>query len=38
VLDELACDLLVVKPARFANRVQRAGRGVRLATMPPAYA
>ena len=31
VLDHLACDLLVVKPRRFASRVPRAVRGARLA-------
>ena len=30
LLDQLSCDLLVVKPLRFANRVPRARRGVRL--------
>ena len=31
VLDDLPCDLLVVKPQRFANRVPRTKRGVRIA-------
>jgi universal stress protein E len=35
VLDELQCDVLVVKPARFVNRVGRARRGVRVATITP---
>lgn len=30
VLDQLTCDVLVVKPARFVNRVSRAARGVRV--------
>jgi universal stress protein E len=30
VLDQLACDLLVVKPASFKDRVPRASRGVKL--------
>lgn len=30
VLDLLTCDVLVVKPARFANRVPRARRGARV--------
>jgi universal stress protein E len=33
VLDDLTCDLLVVKPQRFVNRVQRARRGMRIAAM-----
>lgn len=35
VLDDLACDVLVVKPPRFANRVGRARKGVRLVAAPP---
>jgi universal stress protein E len=35
VLDDLSCDLLVVKPQRFVNRVQRARRGMRVATVMP---
>ena len=31
VLDDLPCDLLVIKPQRFANRVPRAKRGMRIA-------
>lgn len=34
VLDELACDVLVVKPARFANRVRRSRRGARVMVTP----
>lgn len=34
VLDELSCDVLVVKPKRFANRVPRARRGPQLMTLP----
>ena len=35
VLDRLPCDLLVVKPLRFATRVPRAVRGVRIAVAGP---
>ena len=35
VLDELACDVLVVKPAHFVNRVGRAKRGVQLTVSTP---
>jgi universal stress protein E len=35
VLDRLQCDLLVVKPLRFATRVPRAVRGVRVAIAAP---
>jgi universal stress protein E len=34
VLDELPCDVLVVKPPRFRSPVARARRGVRLVTTP----
>jgi universal stress protein E len=34
VLDELPCDILVVKPPRFRTPVARARRGVRLVTTP----
>ena len=34
VFDELPCDLLVVKPKRFASRVPRARRGPQLVTLP----
>jgi hypothetical protein len=30
VLDQLSCDILVVKPPKFRNRVPRATRGARL--------
>jgi len=33
LLDQLRCDLLIVKPAHFAPRVQRRHRGVRLASL-----
>lgn len=36
VFDELPCDVLVVKPRRFASRVPRAARGPQLVTLPPA--
>lgn len=36
VLDRLACDLLIIKPHRFASHVRRTARGVRLAmNLPP---
>lgn len=37
LLDRLSCDVLVIKPDRFAARVQRRRRGVRLAAFatPP---
>lgn len=34
VLDDLPCDVLVVKPKRFASRVPRARRGPQLMTFP----
>jgi universal stress protein E len=34
VMDELRCDLLVVKPARLAARVARARRGPRFISSP----
>ena len=34
VFDELPCDVLVVKPRRFASRVPRARRGAQLMTLP----
>lgn len=34
VLDDLHCDVLVVKPKRFASRVPRASRGPQLMTLP----
>lgn len=35
VLDLLNCDILVVKPADFANRIPRARRGVRVVAVAP---
>ncbi|HVW71497.1 MAG TPA: universal stress protein [Steroidobacteraceae bacterium] len=35
VLDLLTCDILVVKPAHFANRVPRGRRGVRIVAVAP---
>jgi hypothetical protein len=32
VLDELSCDILVVKPPKFRNRVTGAARGARVLT------
>ncbi len=42
VLDRLACDVLIVKPPRFVNHVQRGRRGARLTVAaaplyPPLY-
>lgn len=34
VFDDLRCDVLVVKPNRFAGRVPRASRGPQLMTLP----
>ena len=34
VLDDLACDVLVVKPLHFASQVARTRRGVRLVATP----
>ncbi len=34
VLDHLACDLLIVKPKGFSNRVQHSTRGARLIVSP----
>lgn len=34
VFDELSCDVLAVKPKRFASRVPRARRGPQLITLP----
>lgn len=34
VLNDLPCDILVVKPARFVSRVPRRSRGVRLVATP----
>lgn len=35
VLDELPCDILVVKPPHFRSPVERARRGVRVVITPP---
>jgi universal stress protein E len=35
ILDELPCDVLVVKPAKFRNRVPRVSRGARLRVSGP---
>jgi universal stress protein E len=35
VLDALKCDVLVVKPARFASHVARARRGVKIVMSTP---
>jgi universal stress protein E len=35
LLDRLACDLLIVKPLRFAGRVPSARRGVRVISLMP---
>ena len=37
VLDKLSCDVLVVRPPRFATRVPPATRGVHLVVPPPAW-
>jgi len=37
VLDDLECDLLVLKPRHYASRVPRAKRGMRLAAVGPMY-
>jgi universal stress protein E len=34
ILNELTCDVLVVKPARFVTHVARKGRGVRITATP----
>jgi universal stress protein E len=34
IIDELPCDVLVVKPRDFVTRVHRQGRGVRISTPP----
>jgi hypothetical protein len=35
ILDDLRCDVLVVKPPKFRNRVPRAARGARLVASLP---
>ena len=34
VFDDLSCDVLIVKPKRFASRIPRARRGPQLMTLP----
>jgi universal stress protein E len=34
ILDELPCDVMVVKPAKFRSRVPRVSRGARLRVLP----
>ncbi|MEP6548935.1 MAG: universal stress protein [Gammaproteobacteria bacterium] len=36
LLDRLTCDVLIVKPTHFANRVPAARRGARVITLTPA--
>ncbi len=38
VLDHLKCDVLIVKPRRFASRVPRAGRGAQIIAVSPVQA
>ena len=38
LLDQLTCDVLIVKPSRFAHRVPTARRGVRLISSMPMFA
>jgi len=35
ILDELSCDILVVKPPKFRSRLLGAARGARVVTSPP---
>lgn len=37
LLDELSCDLLIVKPRGFVNRVPAATRGIRVIPLTPAF-
>ena len=37
VLNALPCDVLVVKPPRFASRVNGKSRGIRVVTPPPVF-
>ena len=37
LLDELACDLLIVKPHGFVNRVPATGRGTRVIPLTPVF-
>jgi len=34
ILDELSCDILVIKPPVFRNRVPRDARGARVVIIP----
>lgn len=34
IIDDVACDVLVVKPQDFATRVRRTGRGMRVSSPP----
>jgi universal stress protein E len=36
ILDDLSCDILVVKPLKFRNRVPRGARGARVVMTTPA--
>src|ERR1700736_278012 len=38
ILDELPCDIMVIKPAKFRNRVPRASQGARVRANGPAEA
>ena len=38
LLDQLSCDVLIVKPREFKNRIARAGRGVQLVALPSGQA
>jgi hypothetical protein len=38
ILDDLTCDILVVKPANFRVRIPRAARGARLRPSAPVEA
>jgi universal stress protein E len=38
ILDELTCDVMIVKPAKFRSRVPRTSRGARLRVSGPAGA
>jgi universal stress protein E len=34
ILDELSCDILIIKPENFVNKVPQSSRGVRLRVVP----
>jgi universal stress protein E len=36
ILDDLTCDIMVIKPAKFSNRVPRASRGAQVMLNAPA--